>query len=53
MEEKTGFGVKNSLFLPSLVDKYFNSLGIENNETIYSYNDDYVRFFCTKKHERR
>ena len=36
MEELTRFGVKNSLTLPSLANKYFNSLRDENDEPIYT-----------------
>ena len=45
MEELTGFGMKNSLTLPSLAIKYFNRLRDENNEPIYTYNDEYMRYF--------
>ena len=45
MEELTGFGMKNSLTLPSLANKYFNSLREENDEPIYTYNDEFMRHF--------
>ena len=45
MEELTGFGMKNSLTLPSLANKYFNSLRDESDEPIYTYNDEYMRHF--------
>ena len=45
MEELTGFGMKNSLTLPSLANKYFNSLRDENDEPIYTYNDEFMRNF--------
>ena len=45
MEELTGFGMKNSLTLPSLANKYFNSLRNENDEPIYTYNDEFMRHF--------
>ena len=45
MEELTEFGMKNSLTLPSLANKYFNSLREENDEPIYNYNDEYMRHF--------
>ena len=48
MEELTGFGMKNSLTLPSLANKYFNSLRDENDEPIYTYNDEYMRHFVRK-----
>ena len=38
-EELTGFRMKNSLTLPSLANKYFNSLRDENDEPIYTYDD--------------
>ena len=40
MEELTGFGMKNSSTLPSLANKYFNSLRDESDEPIYTYNDE-------------
>ena len=45
MEELTGFGMKNSLTLPSLANKYFNSLREESDEPIYTYNDEFMRHF--------
>ena len=45
MEELTGFGMKNSLTLPSLANKYFNSLRNESDEPIYTYNDEFMRHF--------
>ena len=45
MEELTGFGMKNSLTLPSLANKYFNSLRDENDEPIYTYTDPFMRNF--------
>ena len=48
MEELTGFGMKNSLTLPSLANKYFNSLGDESDEPIYTYNDYFMRHFVRK-----
>ena len=48
MEELTGFGMKNSLTLPSLANKYFNSLRDENDEPIYTYADPYMRNFVRK-----
>ena len=43
MESLTAFGMKNSLTLPSLANRYFNSLRDENDEAIYTYNDEYMR----------
>ena len=48
MEELTGFGMKNSLTLPSLANKYFNSLRDESDEPIYTYNDEFMRHFLRK-----
>ena len=47
-EELTGFGMKNSLTLPSLANKYFNSLRDENDESIYTYTDPFMRNFVRK-----
>ena len=40
MEELTGFGRKNILTLPSLANKFFNISREENDEPIYTYNDE-------------
>ena len=48
LEKLTGFGMKNSLTLPSLANKYFNSLRDENDEPIYTYNDEFMRHFVRK-----
>ena len=48
MEELTKFGMKNSLTLPSLANKYFNSLRDENDEPIYTYTDPLMRNFVRK-----
>ena len=48
MEELTNFGMKNSLTLPSLANKYFNSLRDENDEPIYTYTDPFMRTFVRK-----
>ena len=45
MEEITGFSMKDCLSLPGLVWKYFNSLRIEEDEPIYTYNDKHMRCF--------
>ena len=39
MEKLTGFGMKNSLTLPSLANIYFNNLRDENDEPLYTYTD--------------
>ena len=48
MEELTQFGMKNSLTLPSLANKFFNSLRDENDEPIYTYTDPFMRNFVRK-----
>ena len=45
MEELTGFGMRSSLTLPSLANKYFNSSRDESDEPIYTYNDEFMRHF--------
>ena len=45
MEELTRIGIKNSETLPSLAKKYFNTLRVENDEPIYTYYDEYMRWF--------
>ena len=52
MEELTEFGMKNSLTLPSLANKYFNSLRDENDEPIYAYTDPFMRNFVRKAIKR-
>ena len=47
-EELTGFGMKNSLTLPSLANKYFNSLRDKNDKPIYTYTDPFMRNFVRK-----
>ena len=39
MEKLTSFGMKNCLTLPSLANIYFNSIGDENDELIYTFTD--------------
>ena len=48
MEELTEFGMKNSLTLPSLANKYLNCLRDENDEPIYTYTDPFMRTFVRK-----
>ena len=48
MEELTGFGMKNNLFLPSLATNYFISLRNENDEPVYTYGDLFMRIFVPK-----
>ena len=45
MEEITGFSIKDCLSLRRLGLKYFNSLGTERDEPMYTYNDKYMRWF--------
>ena len=44
-EEITKFSMKACLSLPGLGLKYFNSLRTEEDESIYTYNDKYMRWF--------
>ena len=48
MEKLTGFGMKNSLTLPTLETKYFNILRDENDEPIYTYTDPFMRNLVRK-----
>ena len=52
MEELTEFGMKKSSTLPSLANKYFNSLRGENDEQIFTYKDPFMRFFVRKSINR-
>ena len=52
MEELTGFGMKNSLTLPSLDNNFFNSLTNEDDEPFYTYNDPFKRIFVRKSIKR-
>ena len=45
MEDITKFSMKDSLSLPGLGWKYFNSLRTSEDEAIYTYNDKYMRWF--------
>ena len=45
MEKLTGFGMKNSLTLPSLANKLFNGLRDENYEAMFIFNDVFTRHF--------
>ena len=45
MEKLTGFGMENSLTFPSLANKYFNSLRDENDEAVYTYNEELMNHF--------
>ena len=45
MEKLTNFVMKNSLNLPSLAKKCFNSLRVENDKPIYTYTDPFMRKF--------
>ena len=46
MKEITGFGIKNSITLPSLANKFFNSLRKDNQEPIYTDKDEYMPYFA-------
>ena len=45
MQGNTGFSMKDCLSVPGLGLKYFNSLRIEEDEPVYTYNDNYMRWF--------
>ena len=45
LEDLKRFGVKSSSTLPSLANKYFNCLGDENDEDVYTYTDTLRRHF--------
>ena len=47
MEELPNFG-KKTLILPSLANKFFNSLRDEDDEPIYTYTDPFMRNFVRK-----
>ena len=51
-DELTGFGMKNSLTLPSLANKNFNSLRDEKDERIYTYTDPFMRHFVRQTIKR-
>ena len=48
MEEIIGFSMRDCLSAPGLGWKYFNSMRDENDEPIYTYNDEYMRWFVTR-----
>ena len=52
MEDITGFSMKDCLSLPSLGWKYFNSLRTEEDESIYTHNDKYMRWFVRQSIRR-
>ena len=47
----TGFSMKDCLSLPRLGWKYFNSLRTEKDEPIYTYNDQYMRYFVRQSNK--
>ena len=46
MEEITGLGMETAITLPSLANKSFTSM--RNYETIYTNNEDYIKWFEEK-----
>ena len=52
MQDFTGFSMKVCLSLPGLRWKYFNSLGSEEDEPIYTYNDRYMRWFIRQSNKK-
>ena len=51
VEEITGFSMKDCLSLSGLGWKYFNSIRVEGDEPIYTYNDKYMRCFVLQSME--
>ena len=47
-KELTEFSMKKSLTLTSLTHRYFNNLRDENDEPIYTHNDEYLRKFTRR-----
>ena len=47
-EEITNLGMKNSVRLSVLANKSFNILRDDIDEPIYTYNDNYMRYFVRK-----
>ena len=45
LKELTIFRIKSVLTLPSLANRYFNSLKDENDEPIFTYTDHFMRTF--------
>ena len=45
VEELTGFGMKNSLTLRILANKFFTRLTVEDDEPIYTYTNPFMRDF--------
>ena len=52
MEDINRVSAKNCLSLPGLGWKYFNSLRTEEDETIFTYNDKYMRWFVRQSIKR-
>ena len=52
MEEFTGFPTKDCLSLPGLGWKFFNNLRTEEDEPIYTYNDEYMSWFVRQSIKR-
>ena len=48
LEEQTGFGMKKWLIVLSLENNFLNSLRDENNEPIYTYNNEYMQYFVRR-----
>ena len=49
MEEITGFGMENNVTLLSLGWKCYKSLRDESDESIYTYEDKYIRWFVRQR----
>ena len=48
MEIITGFSMKDSLSAPGVGWRYFKSMRDDSDETIYTYNDKYMKSFVRK-----
>ena len=44
--------MKTSITLPSLAPKCFNSLKDKNDEPVYTYNDEYMRYFVRQSRKK-
>ena len=45
VEALSGFSMKKSLTFSSIANKICNNLSYENDVLIYTYNDEYMRYF--------
>ena len=52
MEENTGFVMKDCFSLPGFARKSFKSLRTEEYESIYTYDERYIRYFVGQSFKR-